>query len=120
MIAEAVDRSEDCPLKHAVMEVIDRVAGSDIEYDRSPKRPRIESEDVDSESCQYLCTGYEIYVLREPCLMCAMAMVHSRFGRAVFSRADAEGGAFTVHGIHRNRRLNHRYAVYQLKEKTTI
>ena len=24
----------------------------------------------------YLCTGYECYVLREPCTMCAMALVH--------------------------------------------
>lgn len=34
-----------------------------------------------------------IYVTKEPCPMCAGAMVHVRFERVVFGVADAKGGA---------------------------
>ncbi|URD78667.1 Hydrolase zinc ion binding protein [Musa troglodytarum] len=32
----------------------------------------------------YLCTGFDIYLLWEPCTMCAMALVHQRIRRIFF------------------------------------
>jgi tRNA-specific adenosine deaminase 3 len=47
--------------------------------------------------------------------MCAMALVHSRLRRVVYSCPDlrwgALGGRFKLHG---QRSLNHHYAVYHL------
>ena len=63
----------------------------------------------------YLCTGFDCYLVREPCVMCAMALVHSRVRRVVYSEADPEwgalGGSLKLHG---QRSLNHHYAVYHL------
>jgi len=38
-------------------------------------------------------TDCTLYVTKEPCPMCAGAIVHVRFGRVVFGASDAKGGA---------------------------
>src|SRR6187200_3671621 len=38
-------------------------------------------------------TDCTLYVTKEPCPMCAGAIVHVRFARVVFGAADAKGGA---------------------------
>lgn len=68
-------------------------------------------------SLPYLCTGYDAYLLREPCAMCAMAMVHSRVRRIFFLLSDPSGGALGGRGersrLHAERSLNHHYEVFR-------
>lgn len=50
--------------------------------------------------------------LQEPCAMCAMALVHSRVRRVVYSVRDPSGGALGGRlRLHRYRSLNHHYQV---------
>lgn len=63
----------------------------------------------------YLCTGFDAYVTREPCAMCAMALVHQRVRRVFFGIPNTSHGAlgskYTLQGV---RSLNHHYTVFQV------
>ena len=63
----------------------------------------------------YLCTGYDAYCAREPCVMCAMALVHSRVRRVVYGVPNAKAGALgggPAAPLHGQRTLNHHYDVF--------
>jgi tRNA-specific adenosine deaminase 3 len=64
----------------------------------------------------YMCTGYDCYVVIEPCAMCAMGLVHSRVRRVIFCVPDPKGGVLGGSGLrlHSKRSLNHHYNVWRL------
>jgi tRNA(adenine34) deaminase len=54
-------------------------------------------------------TDATLYVTKEPCPMCAGAIVNARLGRLVYGCADMKGGAAgSLYNIPADRRLNHR------------
>ncbi|XP_027154919.1 tRNA-specific adenosine deaminase TAD3 [Coffea eugenioides] len=63
----------------------------------------------------YLCTGYDIYLVWEPCTMCAMALVHQRVKRIFYALPNPNAGALgSVHRLQGERSLNHHYAVFRV------
>ncbi|XP_002964311.2 probable inactive tRNA-specific adenosine deaminase-like protein 3 [Selaginella moellendorffii] len=125
------------PLRHAAMVAIEqaserdrRLFPDDKECDEatlSVKRQRCEASAAESihiesrsssitveASRPYLCTGFDIYLTREPCAMCAMAMVHQRFRRVIFRTSNPDNGALGgKFFLHRQPSLNHHYTVIQ-------
>ncbi|XP_010471144.1 PREDICTED: probable inactive tRNA-specific adenosine deaminase-like protein 3 [Camelina sativa] len=63
----------------------------------------------------YLCTGYDIFLLLEPCTMCAMALVHQRIKRIFYAFPNpTAGGLGSVHRLQGEKSLNHHYAVFRV------
>lgn len=56
--------------------------------------------------------GAEVYVTKEPCIMCAGAMVNARISRLVYGCNDSKGGAVTsLYQVLSDSRLNHQVHV---------
>jgi len=53
-----------------------------------------------------------LYVTKEPCIMCAGAMINARLGRLVYGCRDEKGGAVdTLYALLSDKRLNHQVGV---------
>ncbi|XP_046404413.1 probable inactive tRNA-specific adenosine deaminase-like protein 3 [Ischnura elegans] len=122
----AYDRRLGHPLKHAVMVAADlmaRVQGgglwpveegmwiSPAKIERRVPCKRTKDFSFGDMTSPYLCTGYDVYLTREPCAMCAMALVHCR-ARRVFFGCFNEGALGGKMKLHEMRGLNHCLEVF--------
>nr|XP_027808573.1 probable inactive tRNA-specific adenosine deaminase-like protein 3 [Marmota flaviventris] len=119
------------PLLHAVMVCVDLVAQGQGRGTRSFRRHPACSfapaaaqcvrvgavrklEEAEAEDgLPYVCTGCDLYVTREPCVMCAMALVHSRIQRVFYGAPSPDGALGTRFRIHAQPGLNHRFQVFR-------
>ncbi|KAI5613423.1 putative inactive tRNA-specific adenosine deaminase-like protein 3 [Silurus asotus] len=125
IVAVGHDLTRDHPLHHAVMVCIDLVAwaqgGGVYGYEKHPActyaamdhQVQTGASGSEENAQPYICTGYELYVTREPCVMCAMALVHSRIGRVFYGAPSPDGALGTKFKIHCQKGLNHHFDVYQ-------
>ncbi len=58
----------------------------------------------------YRLEGAELYVTKEPCLMCLGAMIHARIKRLVYGAKDEKAGAFSAFSVDISR-ANHRFEI---------
>jgi tRNA(Arg) A34 adenosine deaminase TadA len=99
------------PLGHAVMHMLAAVARGQRER---------------KQAASYYCTGLEVFLAHEPCMMCAMALLHSRVKRVCFVRRGhstggggchgSEGALESEHQLHLHPNVNHRFDVFAVEE----
>lgn len=64
------------------------------------------------KSGRWRLTDATLYVTKEPCVMCAGAMLNARLGRLVYGCRDEKGGAVdSLYHVLSDSRLNHRVEV---------
>lgn len=66
-----------------------------------------------NKDTMYLCENLDVFVGFEPCVMCTMALVHSRIGRLFIRSQKRPAGGITRYHLHSRRALNHRFAAYR-------
>jgi tRNA(adenine34) deaminase len=68
--------------------------------------------DATKISDSWRLTGLTLYVTKEPCIMCAGALVNSRIARLVYGcRDEKAGGVDSLYQILNDKRLNHQVEV---------
>lgn len=118
-------QTDENPIKHAVMIAIDDVATrqnggawvrscaySTVITRIKTKFQNLRFDYAPSEEGPYLCTGCYIYSVNEPCITCAMALVHSRAKRVFYGAKSRIGGLGTLCKIHCIGNLNHHYEAF--------
>ena len=115
MVSASTESDSGNVMGHAVMRVIGLVArkrqkrseassrgvAGDTSHTAFADEPLTELERSVDESTTlepggYLCLDLEIYLTHEPCVMCSMAILHSRFGRVVFEERMPKTGGLSA------------------------
>ncbi|XP_050689854.1 uncharacterized protein LOC126982113 isoform X3 [Eriocheir sinensis] len=80
---------------------------------KSPTTTTTTSTTTTTTSSSYICTGCDVYLTHEPCMMCAMALLHSRVRRVFYLIPDPHLGALGSRTrLHTLPGINHRYEVF--------
>uniref|UniRef100_A0A060T756 ARAD1D00770p n=1 Tax=Blastobotrys adeninivorans TaxID=409370 RepID=A0A060T756_BLAAD len=119
------------PLAHSIMNAA--VEAARVEAERRENGNAIENnntntngnedgngneEDKDGDDRNYLCLDMHVYTTHEPCVMCAMALIHSRIARLVYIHPSPKTGAIEPSSgagtcVHWTKGLNWKYEAWR-------
>jgi tRNA-specific adenosine deaminase 3 len=95
-------------LRHAVIELTTAVSSQDLIHPRSPETAL--------HPAPYLLTNQIVFLSHEPCLLCSMALLHSRIKHLFFlAPSPGSGGCGSVYNVHEQDGLNHKFFAWKLR-----
>ncbi|RLU27100.1 hypothetical protein DMN91_000899 [Ooceraea biroi] len=102
------------PVQTPLEEQTERKGRRNNRQSAKPENSKQEENRSNVEKCgPYLCTGYWVFLLMEPCPLCAMALLHSRVARIFYGTANRTVGVLGSRTVlHTVPGLNHRYRVW--------
>lgn len=140
IVAFGYSKKSSNPVMHCVIDLIDQVAISQgggcwstnysdeyieltkkveekftVKFGETEFEKSLMSSDNLLKFGPYLCTGYLIYLINEPCLMCSMALTHSRAKRVFYHLKSSNGALGSTTKFHTNKNLNHHYEVFHVR-----
>ncbi|KAJ6584832.1 cytidine deaminase-like protein [Mycena capillaripes] len=121
-IAHDTRQSAAHPLRHAVMNVIRQIADHRARSEPEPAaEPQPPADDGDSprNGSNYLLTSQVLFTTHEPCIMCSMALLHSRVKEVVYLLPmEKTGGCGGVTCVPTLPGVNHRFSICRWKGET--
>ena len=114
--AEAARSRNEVPVGAVIVDASGTVIARAHNMTRSLNNPTAHAEVMAIEEASrkignFRLTGYTLFVSKEPCIMCAGAIVEARIGRLVFGCQDTRRGAFGSAMDVNTFPLNHRVEV---------
>jgi len=104
--------SQHHPLRHSVMNLV---------RDVSTAEGDIQASGVSKNGQNYLLTSRTLFTTHEPCIMCSMALLHSRVKDIFYvypmSQTGGCGGLSCVPGL---KGVNHRYGIWTWKDPSNL
>lgn len=98
----SIDSRDKHPLHHSVMEGIQLVADAEKQKRQAKQN-----------NTNYLLNHFTVYTSHEPCVMCCMALVHSRIARLIYLQANKYGGLESNYQLGDRDGLNWKFEIWR-------
>lgn len=99
--------SHNDPFQHSIMQGIEQVS-----LEEQKKRKDLSTSKQDRSN--YLCQNMTVFSSHEPCVMCCMALVHSRISRLIYLRSSpSSGGLETNYQLGDREGLNWKFEIWK-------
>ena len=118
IIAKGKEDKSSC-IHHSIMDLLENYCKSISKPlllgEKNEEAPKENTNTLFGYQEQYYCEGLYVFSIKEPCVMCAMALVHNRINRIYYEKETEEEGGLVSQIKINNYKLNHYYHIFNIK-----